>query len=193
MYFRQIIMTTQLDKTVLQYDSAFSRCKQVFLQKTKDYGTSWRILRARSITDQLYIKAKRIRTIDETGVQKVGDSIEDEFIGCVNYSIIGLIQFELEGNKNIPLELDAELAEKYFDQYYKEIKDLMLAKNHDYGEAWRDMRISSYTDMILARLHRIKQIEDNEGQTSVSEGIDANYKDITNYAIFALIKIDEEK
>jgi hypothetical protein len=195
-YFRQQYMTANLDKTILQYDTAFSRCKQVFLEKTKDYGTSWRILRTRSITDQLYIKAKRIRTIDETGEQKVrntGDSIEDEFIGCVNYGIIGLIQLGLEGNKNIPLELDAQQAEIYFDQYYQEIKDLMIAKNHDYGEAWRDMRISSYTDMILARLHRIKQIEDNQGQTSVSEGIDANYKDIVNYAIFAMIQFSEQK
>ena len=186
-------MTANLDKTILQYDTAFSRCKLVFLEKTKDYGTSWRILRARSITDQLYIKAKRIRTIDETGEQRIGDSIEDEFIGCVNYGIIALIQLELEGNKTTSLELDAKQAENYFDKYYKEIKDLMLAKNHDYGEAWRDMRISSYTDMILARLHRIKQIEDNKGQTSVSEGIDANYKDIVNYAVFAMIQITEQK
>jgi hypothetical protein len=186
-------MTANLDKTILQYDTAFSRCKVVFLQKTKDYSTSWRILRARSITDQLYIKAKRIRTIDEAGAQKIVDSIEDEFIGCVNYGIIGLIQLELEGNKSIPLELDPKDAESYFDKYYNEIKSLMLDKNHDYGEAWRDMRISSYTDMILARLHRIKQIEDNLGQTSVSEGIDANYKDIVNYAIFAMIQISEQK
>lgn len=189
-------MTANIDKTISQYDAAFGRCKQVFLVKTKTYGTSWRVLRTRSITDQLYIKAKRIRTIDETGEQKVmntGDSIEDEFVGCVNYGIIGLVQLELEGNKSTPLELDAATTEAYFDKYYREIKDLMVAKNHDYGEAWRDMRISSFTDMILARLHRIKQIEDNQGQTFDSEGIDANYKDIVNYAIFALIQLSEQK
>lgn len=189
-------MTASLDKTIMQYDTAFGRCKQVFMVKTKTYGTSWRVLRTRSITDQLYIKAKRIRTIDETGEQKVkntGDSIEDEFVGCVNYGIIGLIQLELEGKQAIAMELDAATAETYFDTYYREIKDLMLAKNHDYGEAWRDMRISSFTDMILARLHRIKQIEDNQGETFDSEGIDANYKDIVNYAIFALIQLSEQK
>jgi Nucleotide modification associated domain 1 len=189
-------MTASLDKTIQQYDTAFSRCKKIFLVKNKAYGTSWRVLRTRSVTDQLYIKAKRIRTIDETGEQKVrntGDSIEDEFVGCVNYGIIGLIQLGLEGDKQISMELDAQQAEMLFDKYYREIKDLMIAKNHDYGEAWRDMRISSYTDMILARLHRIKQIEDNQGETFDSEGIDANYKDIVNYAIFAMIQLSEQK
>lgn len=189
-------MTANLDKTILQYDTAFSRCKRVFLEKTKDYGTSWRILRTSTITDQLYIKAKRIRTIDETGEQKVhntGDSIEDEFIGCVNYGIIGLIQLGLKKDPEISLDLEPKQVETLFDSYYKEIRDLMIAKNHDYGEAWRDMRISSYTDMILARVHRIKQMEDNQGQASVSEGIDANYKDIVNYAIFAMIQLSEKK
>jgi hypothetical protein len=179
--------------TITQYETAFARCKDVFLKKTKDYGTSWRILRARSITDQIYIKAKRIRTIDETGENKVGDSIESEFTGCVNYGIIALIQLQLEDKRETAVELKYEEAELLFDEQYNTIKKLFLAKNHDYGEAWRDMRISSYTDLILSKLHRIKQIEENKGQTIMSEGIDANYMDIVNYAVFALIKIEEER
>jgi len=179
------------EKTLKQYEQAFAKCAAVFVNKTKDYGTSWRILRARSITDQIYIKAKRIRTIDETGENKVGDSIESEFIGCVNYGIIGLIQLNLENQPDIPVELNAEEANSLYDRQYDSIKKLFLAKNHDYGEAWRDMRISSYTDLILSKLHRIKQIEENKGQTIISEGIDANYMDIVNYAIFAIIKLNE--
>ena len=128
---------------------------------------------------------------DETGENKVGDSIESEFIGCVNYGIIGLIQLNLENQPDIPVELNAEEANSLYDRQYDSIKKLFLAKNHDYGEAWRDMRISSYTDLILSKLHRIKQIEENKGQTIISEGIDANYMDIVNYAIFALIKLNE--
>ncbi len=180
------------ETTILQYETAFAKCKDVFLKKTKDYGTSWRILRARSITDQIYIKAKRIRTIDETGENKVGDSIESEFVACVNYGIIGIIQLNLESKKNYAVELKYEEAALLFDEQYTIIKKLFLAKNHDYGEAWRDMRISSYTDLILSKLHRIKQIEENKGQTIISEGIDANYMDIVNYAIFALIKLNEQ-
>lgn len=196
MYFwRVILLSTQNDlmneKTITQYEQAFAKCKDVFVKKTKDYGTSWRILRARSITDQIYIKAKRIRTIDETGENKVGESIESEFIGCVNYGIIAIIQLNLENKKEASVELRPEEAELLFDEQYNTIKKLFLAKNHDYGEAWRDMRISSYTDLILSKLHRIKQIEENKGQTIISEGIDANYMDIVNYAIFALIKINE--
>ena len=179
------------EKTITQYENAFAKCKDVFLKKTKDYGTSWRILRARSITDQIYIKAKRIRTIDETGENKVGDSIESEFIGCVNYGIIAIIQLNLQDKKEVAVELKYEEAELLFDEQYNTIKKLFLAKNHDYGEAWRDMRISSYTDLILSKLHRIKQIEENKGQTIISEGIDANYMDIVNYAVFALIKLNE--
>jgi hypothetical protein len=179
------------ENTLAQYEQAFKKCAAVFINKTKDYGTSWRILRVRSITDQIYIKAKRIRTIDETGENKVGDSIESEFIGCVNYGIIALIQLELEHRRNAAIELDAEDARQLYDEQYQIIKKLFLAKNHDYGEAWRDMRISSYTDLILSKLHRIKQIEENKGQTIASEGIDANYMDIVNYAIFALIKLNE--
>lgn len=179
------------ETTITQYEAAFAKCKDVFLKKTKDYGTSWRILRARSITDQIYIKAKRIRTIDEKGENKVGDSIESEFIGCVNYGIIAIIQLHLEGKKDYGIELSYEEAEVFYNEQYHIIKKLFLAKNHDYGEAWRDMRISSYTDLILSKLHRIKQIEENKGQTIISEGIDANYMDIVNYAIFALIKLKE--
>ena len=179
------------EKTITQYENAFSKCKDVFLKKTKDYGTSWRILRARSITDQIYIKAKRIRTIDETGENKVGDSVESEFIGCVNYGIIANIQLNLQDKKEVAVELKYEEAELLFDEQYNTIKRLFLDKNHDYGEAWRDMRISSYTDLILSKLHRIKQIEENKGQTIISEGIDANYMDIVNYAVFALIKLNE--
>lgn len=179
------------NKTNTQYEEAFAKCKSIFLNKTKDYGTSWRILRARSITDQIYIKAKRIRTIDETGENKVGDTVESEFIGCVNYGIIAIIQLKLENKKEIAIDLNYTEAELLYEEQYTIIKSLFLAKNHDYGEAWRDMRISSYTDLILSKLHRIKQIEENKGQTIISEGIDANYMDIVNYAIFALIKLSE--
>ena len=161
------------------------------MNKTTDYGTSWRILRARSITDQIYIKAKRIRTIDEAGEQRIGDTIDSEFLGIVNYGIIALIQLQLEHQKDIAIELSKEKAENLYNEQYTIIKNLFLAKNHDYGEAWRDMRISSFTDLILSKLHRIKQIEENKGQTIISEGIDANYMDIVNYAIFALIKMEE--
>lgn len=183
-------MSKQIEITIQEYDAVFNKCRSVFEKKTKDYGTSWRMLRARSITDQLYIKAKRIRTIDEKGEQKIGDSMADEFLACVNYGIIALIQLEIQYNNNINYELTEKEALAYYNKYYHIIKDLMIAKNHDYGEAWRDMRVSSFTDLILSKLHRIKQIEDNEGKTIASEGIDANYMDIVNYAVFALIQID---
>ena len=181
------------EKTLKQYEQAFAKCKDVFLKKTKDYGTSWRILRPCSITDQIYIKAKRIRTIDEVGINKVGESTDDEFIGCVNYGVIGIIQLELAQQKSTKIELSYEEAAALYEEQYSIIKALFLAKNHDYGEAWRDMRITSYTDLILSKLHRIKQIEENKGQTIMSEGIDANYMDIVNYAIFALIKLEENQ
>ena len=177
--------------TLQQYENAFASCKLVFINKTADYGTSWRILRARSITDQIYIKAKRIRTIDEAGEQRIGDTIDSEFLGIVNYGIIALIQLQLEHQKDVAIELSKEKAESLYNEQYTIIKDLFIAKNHDYGEAWRDMRVSSFTDLILSKLHRIKQIEENKGQTINSEGIDANYMDIVNYAVFALIKMDE--
>ncbi len=177
--------------TIEQYETVFINCKNVFINKTKDYGTSWRILRAKSITDQIYIKAKRIRTIDEAGEQQIGDSIESEFSGIINYGIIALIQLELENKKDTPIELGEETASELYHAQYAIVKQLFLQKNHDYGEAWRDMRISSFTDLILSKLHRIKQIEENKGKTIDSEGIDANYMDIINYAIFALIKMND--
>lgn len=180
-----------MEKTLNQYNTAFDKCKSVFLKKTKDYGTSWRVFRIKSITDQLYIKAKRIRTIDEKGQQKIGDSVESEFMACVNYGVMGLIQLSIDENE--ATELSETQAEKYYDEQRKVITDLMIAKNHDYGEAWRDMRISSYTDMILTKLHRVKQIEENDGKTLISEGIDGHYSDIVNYALFAMIKIEEQR
>ena len=154
----------------------------------KDYGTSWRILRAESVTDQIYIKAQRIQSIEQKKSQLIGDDIRSEFIGIVNYGIIGLIQ--LEAPANLPVNLLPVEAMSLYDSHFDRVRTLMMAKNHDYGEAWRSMRISSYTDLILMKIYRTKQIEDNLGQTMVSEGIDANYMDMINYAIFALIKID---
>lgn len=178
-----------MEKTLEQYKQIIERCKDIFLAKTADYGTAWRILRLPSLTDQLYIKASRIRSIEEKGVQKVGDSIENEFIGLVNYSIIALIQLTLSDKD--PMELPAEDLRKRYDEEVRITRDLMADKNHDYGEIWRDMRVSSLTDIILMKILRIKQIEDNQGKTLISEGLDANYRDIVNYAVFALIKLSE--
>jgi hypothetical protein len=180
-----------LSHTAEQYTRAFDSCQEIFIKKTRDYGTSWRVFRISSITDQLYIKAKRIRTIDEKGSQRIDDSIESEFRACVNYGVIGLIQLHMEERQ--PLELDSKKALALYVEQREVITRLMEAKNHDYGEAWRDMRISSYTDMILTKLHRVKQIEENDGQTLISEGIDGHYKDIVNYALFALIKLEEAR
>jgi hypothetical protein len=154
----------------------------------QDYGTSWRILRPESVTDQIYIKAQRIQSIEQKRVQMIGDDIRSELIGIVNYGIIGLIQLEAE--ENLPVTLEPSLAMSLYDKHFERVRLLMVAKNHDYGEAWRSMRISSYTDLILMKIFRTKQIEDNLGQTSVSEGIDANYMDMINYAVFGLIKTD---
>ena len=170
-----------------EYDAVIAVCKSLFLKKTKDYGTAWRILRLSSITDQLFIKAQRIRTLEETKVNKVGEDITSEYIGIVNYCIIALMQAQL-GNSD-PLELEFDQVQQLFVQNVSETKNLMMAKNHDYGEAWRDMRISSLTDLILMKIFRVKQIEDNQGQTLASEGIQANYQDMLNYAVFALIKL----
>jgi hypothetical protein len=188
--FRSTI-TNLMEKTLKQYDSVIAQCRKVFELKTRDYGTSWRILRVPSLTDQIFIKANRIRSIDNKATIMVDEGIEPEFIGILNYSIMALIQLEL-GTEHF-YELDTTIAMQLYDKYVKEAKELMSRKNHDYGEAWRSMRISSITDIILMRLLRIKQIEDNEGRTSVSEGIDANYFDILNYAAFVLIKLNEEK
>jgi len=157
----------------------------------KDYGSSWRILRAESVTDQIYIKAQRIQSIEQKKTQMIGDDIRSEFIGIVNYSIIGLIQ--LEASEGLSVNLDPDKAISLYNSQFERVRSLMQAKNHDYGEAWRSMRISSFTDLILMKIYRIKQIEDNLGQTVISEGIDANYMDMINYAIFALIKIDFKK
>jgi len=178
-----------MDKTNQQYDQVISICRNIFSKKMTDYGTAWRILRSTSLTDQIYIKAQRIRSIEEKGVSKVGEGIKPEFIGIINYCIMGLIQLELgPSDEEMPNDNTLELYDSYFD----EAKTLMMAKNHDYGEAWRNMRISSYTDLILMKLKRTKQIEDNQGKTLISEGIDANYLDMINYAVFAMIKIEFE-
>lgn len=176
-------------QTSEQYTKVISGCRDIFAKKTKDYGTAWRILRPSSLTDQIFIKAQRIRTLQETGVSKVGEGIEDEFRAIVNYCIMALVQ--LEQKENPKLELEESEALQYYDRYSQEAFELMLRKNHDYGEAWRDMRVSSLTDLILMKLLRVKQIEDNQGKTIVSEGIDANYFDMLNYSIFALIHLTE--
>lgn len=179
-----------MQQTSAQFDAVVLQCKEIFLKKTTDYGTSWRIFRISSITDQLFIKASRIRGIETTGIHLVNEGIEPEFIGIINYGIIGLIQMQLINNDDTDLSVNR--AAELYDKTIAEVKALMMQKNHDYGEAWRDMRVSSFTDMILVRLMRIKQIEDNQGATLVSEGIDANYMDMINYAIFALIKLSEQ-
>lgn len=177
---------TKMKDTTKEYYTVINHCKELFLKKAKDYGTAWRILRLTSITDQLFIKARRIRTIETQGVAKVDEDITSEFIAIVNYCVIALMQIDLENDETIKLSL-SDLESKY-DTKVKETFELMMAKNHDYGEAWRDMRISSLTDLILMKIFRTKQIEDNEGKTIASEGIAANYQDMLNYAVFALIR-----
>ena len=178
-----------MSKTATQYESIVKICKDIFTKKAKDYGTAWRVLRTSSITDQIFIKAQRIRTIEEKGSQKVDEGVRSEYIGIVNYSIIGLMQLQLDGDTR--MELPIEEVSTLFDKHMNQAKSLMENKNHDYGEAWRDMRISSLTDLLLMKILRIKQIEDNKGKTIISEGIDANYLDMINYAVFALIRIEE--
>ncbi|MFN4121765.1 MAG: DUF1599 domain-containing protein [Flavobacteriales bacterium] len=175
--------------TSKQYDAIIAKCREIFLKKQKDYGTSWRVLRTSSITDLIFIKARRIRVIEESGHHKVNEGIEPEYIGIVNYAIMGLIQLSLPDDA--PVEMSPGEIIMHYDEMVTKTKQLMLDKNHDYGEAWRDMRARSFTDMILMRIQRIKQIEDNKGLTTVSEGVDANYKDMLNYAVFALIKMNE--
>jgi len=179
-----------MEKTNQQYDKVISICRDLFSRKMTDYGTAWRILRPKSLTDQIYIKAQRIRSIEEKGVSKVDEGIRPEFIGIINYAIMGLIQLELGPSDT---ELNPEETLALYEKYFNEAKTLMQDKNHDYGEAWRNMRISSYTDLILMKIKRTKQIEDNQGKTIASEGIDANYLDMINYAVFAMIKIEFEK
>jgi len=174
-----------MNDTGKQYDSEINSCRDIFLKKAADYGTAWRVLRTISIVDQIFIKAQRIRTIQEKKQQKVADNIAAEFQGIINYAIIGLIQFDLAENE--PEELDRERVQQLYDQYANKAKSLMEEKNHDYGEAWRSMSQESFVDLILMKLQRIRQILANEGKTLVSEGIDANYYDMINYAVFALI------
>ena len=175
-------------KTISEYKEVIKACKEVFEKKTRDYGTAWRILRLPSITDQIMIKAQRIRSIQEKGTQKVEDGIRGEFIGIVNYCIIAMIQMGMKTDD--ALELPYEAIEPKYDIIVSETISLHEDKNHDYGEAWRDMRVSSMTDIILMKLMRVKQIEDNEGKTLISEGIEANYQDMMNYAVFCLIKLN---
>lgn len=177
--------------TSRQFDEVVNICRQLFINKMKDYGPAWRILRLPSLTDQIFIKAQRIRSIENKGTQLVEDDLRGEFIGIFNYSIIALIQLE-RGVVEKP-DMDSEEATKLYDRLARQAKDLMERKNHDYGEAWREMRISSITDLILQKLLRIKQIEDNSGKTIVSEGLDANYLDMVNYAAFVLIKMSEKQ
>lgn len=187
MHLVKLIEKLQTNTTLQQYDSVIQTCKDVFLKKTKDYGTAWRILRPESITDQIFIKAQRIRTLEDKKVSKVNEGILSEYIGIINYCVIAMIQLDFKGDE---VELDYKLVTSLFDQKIKETKALMEDKNHDYGEAWRDMRVGSLTDLILMKLLRVKQIEDNQGATLISEGVKANYQDIINYAVFALIKLE---
>lgn len=173
-----------------QYDLEARKCRELFSRKMIDYGTAWRILRLTSLADQLYIKAKRIRTLEETGEAKVADPVIAEYIGIVNYSIMALIQLEKGASE---IEMEAEAVQALYDGHLESARNLMIAKNHDYGEAWRFMQLSSLTDLILMKILRVKQILLNEGQTLVSEGLDANFMDMINYALFALIKLEEKQ
>ncbi len=177
-----------MNKTSQEFEVIIKKCKDLFEAKMKDYGSAWRILRTSSLTDQIYIKASRIRSIEEKGKQKIDEGVVSEFIGMVNYSVIALIQLELGYDSD--LDLSVERAVSLYEKHINIARSLMENKNHDYDEAWRNMRVSSLTDIILMKLFRLKQIEDNKGKTSVSEGVDANYMDIINYSIFALIKLD---
>ncbi len=176
--------------TSKQYDKIIETCRSLFISKMKDYGSAWRILRLPSLTDQIFIKTQRIRGLQQNDVQKVDEGQVSEFIGIINYSIMALVQLELGVVEQPDLNMDESVEE--YDKNVAITKQLMMDKNHDYGEAWRDMRVSSLTDLILQKLLRVKQIENNEGKTLVSEGIDANYQDMINYAIFALILLEEE-
>jgi hypothetical protein len=178
-----------MSRTEQQFDQVATVCRDIFLKKMKDYGISWRILRSPSVTDQIFIKANRIRTIETKGVAKIDEGIRSELMGIINYGIIGLIQLELGYSDTEDLTYDR--AVELYNKYLQQAKKLMMDKNHDYDEAWRSMRTESYTDLILMKIYRTKQIEDHQGKTLVSEGIDANYFDMINYAFFGLIKMDE--
>ena len=179
-----------MKNTIAEYDSIIKKCEDIFAKKMKDYGSAWRILRISSLTDQIFIKTQRIRSIEQKGEQKVAEDISNEFVGIVNYAVIGLIQLDL-GVSELAEEMDYNEVMNIFSKHVNIAKELMIAKNHDYGEAWRDMRVSSLTDLILQKILRVKQIEYNEGATLISEGVDANYLDMLNYAVFALIKLEK--
>ncbi len=178
-----------MTKTEEQFDAVIKECRAIYEKKILDYGAAWRILRPSSLTDQIFIKANRIRSIQTTGISKVGESIEGEFMAIVNYAAMGLVQLALGFADDV--DISNEKAIELFDHYVEESKQLMLRKNHDYGEAWRYMRVSSLIDIILQKIYRTKKIEDNNGETLISEGIDANYYDMLNYAVFALIQMSE--
>lgn len=182
-----------MTKTEQEFEQEIKTCRSLFEKKTHDYGTSWRILRLPSLTDQIFIKANRIRSIEETGENKIGDDVRDEYIAMVNYAVMALIQLELKNGDSAPMELPLDEAMRLYDKHLGRTVKLMLDKNHDYGEAWRQMRVSSMTDLILMKLKRIKQIEDNNGHTEVSEGVEGGYMDIINYSLFCLIRLGELK
>jgi hypothetical protein len=192
LYAQQKIQHQSLNKkklasqTAEEYRKVIARCREVFEKKTRDYGTAWRILRLPSITDQIFIKAQRIRSVQEKGVMKINEDLNSEFLGMINYSIMALIQLELGAEEG--LELSFDRLGPLYDKHTEVTLNLLMNKNHDYGEAWRSMRVSSITDIILMKLLRVKQIEDNAGKTLISEGVEANYQDIINYSVFALIK-----
>jgi hypothetical protein len=179
-----------MEKTEIQYEKIINECRSLFIKKMKDYGSAWRILRLSSLTDQIFIKAQRIRSIQELKHKKINEDEQVEFIGIINYSIMTLIQLKL-GVSESP-DIDLKKALKEYDMEKNKTFDLMIAKNHDYGEAWKDMRVSSLTDLIIQKLLRVKQIENNKGKTIISEGISANYMDIINYSIFALIHLNNK-
>ncbi|WP_162417613.1 DUF1599 domain-containing protein [Cyclobacterium roseum] len=177
-------------QTASEYNEVIGLCKELFKKKTQDYGTAWRILRLPSLTDQLFIKAQRIRSIQEKGKQKVTDTIKDEFMGIINYCLIALMQLDLREDQR--MEIDFQELEPLYDKWVEATRELLANKNHDYGEAWRGMRVSSITDIILMKLLRVKQIENHQGKTLVSEGVAANYQDMLNYAVFCMIKLNQD-
>ncbi|MES2726460.1 MAG: DUF1599 domain-containing protein [Bacteroidota bacterium] len=179
-----------MSKTAIQYDSVIKNCRTVFINKNHDYGTSWRIMRISSIIDQIYIKATRIRTIEEKGTMKVDEGIEPEFMGIINYCVMGLIQLDLVNDSN--MDLEGSFLTNLYDKHIANTKALMEEKNHDYGEVWRDMLVTTFTDMLLMRIQRMKQILENKGKTIASEGIESNLQDMINYSVFALIQLSEQ-
>lgn len=182
-----------IDDTRKEIEAQAAECRTLFEKKTRDYGTSWRVMRLPSLTDQIYIKASRIRSVQESGENRVGDGLRGEFVAMANYAVMSLMQLELEGadGKPAPLELPLDEAMRLYDKHMRRILDLMSAKNHDYGEAWRDIRVSSMVDLILMKLMRIKQIEDHNGRTIASEGVEGGYMDIVNYSLFCMARITE--